>query len=115
MIAKRTEKKQIQGFVLSPRKGRKRGRKKRKATHILSRHSRPEGLVHISIDLGPHLGRQIAIRIVLVHVEREFCPDAQVDDTLIDTVRPVVVDDFDVIYSHPPTEQHPLETTGLPY
>ena len=103
---------QVRGYVRSGGKGRKG---KERNTDILSRHPRPKRLIHILVNLGPHLGRQIAIRIVLVHVEGELCPDAQVDDALVDAVRPVVVDDFDVFcFPTPtPTEQDLFETEDL--
>lgn len=72
--------------------------RKVQVTHILSWYPGAERLVHVLIYLLAHLGRQIAIRIGFVHVEGEFRPHAQMDDTVVDPVRPVVIDDFEVIY-----------------
>ena len=73
-------------------------RTNKQTTYILGRDPRPKRLVDILVDLGPHLRGQISVWILFVHVEREFCPDAEMHDALVDAVGPVVVDDLDVVY-----------------
>ena len=39
--------------------------------------------------------------ILLVHIERKLGPNAKMDDTLIDPIGPVIINDFDITYRHP--------------
>jgi len=64
---------------------------------VLGRHMRMEGFLDIGLDLFPRLVREITSgRIVL---KLEFCPDDEVHDLVVDTIRPVVVEYFDIICS----------------
>lgn len=39
--------------------------------------------------------------IPLVHIQRKLGPNAQMNNTPLDPVRPVVIDDFDILYHRP--------------
>lgn len=68
---------------------------KDRATNLLRRHPRTERLLYILIDLLPRPGCQVVgLRVVL---ELELDPHDQVDDALLNPVRPVVVQDLDVL------------------
>lgn len=68
-----------------------------RVAHIFRRDPRSKGRPHKLIHLRPHLWRQIPIRIIFIHIERKLGPNAKMDNALIDAIRPVIIDDFDII------------------
>ena len=57
---------------------------------------RTEDPVHIVIDILPRFRSQVICRWIVLEVELR--PNDQVHDLLVDTVRPIIVEDLDVGY-----------------
>ena len=95
----------LDGFSSSsiPRNGTTR--EKEVNTYVLWRYPRSKGLINVFINLSPHSRCQIVLLLVVLKLK--FCPDNEMDNFLVDTIGPVIVEDRDVILIYYSNTENP--------
>lgn len=69
--------------------------KRKRKRYLFRWDSRAEGLVHIVVDFpSSSRGQVVRGRVIL---QLKLGPDDQVDDPVLDAIRPVVIQDLDVL------------------